>query len=104
MEWTQEEMDMAITSNDMFKWERAIYLMEQVNRLSDQIRRTPAARKIINNPKSYSAELNMAYEKAAEIRYNLGLEELELNTKESARSAYENFVAADRFVAGYKKD
>ncbi len=102
LEWTQEEMDMAITSNDMFKWERAIYLMEQVNRLSDQIRRTPAARQIINNPKSYSAELNMAYEKAAEIRYNLGLEELELNTKESARSAYENFVAADRFVAGYK--
>ena len=102
IDWTQEEMDHAMNSNDMFKWERAIHLMEQVNRLSDQIRSTPAARKIIGNPKSYSSELNMAYEKAAEIRYNLGLEELEINTLESARSAYDNFVSADHFVTGYK--
>ena len=102
MEWTQEEMDRAITSNDLYKWERAIYLMEQVNRLSDQIRSTPAARNIISNPKSYSAELNMAYNKAAEIRYNIGLDELEMNTRESARSAYENFRRSDGYVAGFK--
>jgi uncharacterized membrane protein YgcG len=102
MEWTQEEMDRAITSNDMLKWERAINLMEQVNRLSDQIRSTPAARKIISNPKSYTSELNMAREKAAEIRYNLGLDELDMNTRETARSAYDNFYTADRYVPGYK--
>jgi hypothetical protein len=91
-----------MSSNNPLKWEHAIQLMRQTNRLSDQIRSTPAARKIISNPKNYSSEMNMAYEKAAEIRYNLGLEELEINTRQSARAAYDHFIVADNFIAGYK--
>lgn len=102
LQWTQEELDLALSANDPFKWERAINVMEQVNRLSDQIRSTPAARKIISNPKNYNSELNMAYEKAAEIRYNTGLAELEVNTRESARLAFDHFNTADHFVSGYK--
>ena len=102
IEWTQEELDQTLSSNDPFKWERTVNLMEQVNRLSDQIRSTPAARKIISNPKNYNSELNMAYEKAAEARYNAGLTELDANTRESARLAYDHFNTADHFVSGYK--
>lgn len=102
LEWTQEELDQVLSSNDPFKWEQAINLMEQTNRLSDQIRSTPAGRKIISNPKSYTSELNMAYEKAAEVRYNAGLAELQINTRESGRRAFEHFVKADQFVRGYK--
>ena len=102
LDWTQEEMDQVLSMNDPFKWERAINLMEQVNRLSDQVRSTPAARKIITNPKNYTSELNMAYDKAAEARYNAGLSELDLNTRESARYAYDHFYKANQYVSGYK--
>jgi hypothetical protein len=75
--------------------------MQQVNRLSDLIRSTPAARNIITNPKSYSSELNMAYEKAAEQRYTVGLSELEKNTQKDARTAFEHFYKADQLIPGY---
>lgn len=102
LEWTQEELDQELSTNDPFKWERAINLMEQVNRLSDQIRSTPAARKIITNPKSYSSELNLANEKAADARYNAGLTELDAQTRESARLAFDHFNQANHFVSNYK--
>jgi len=102
IEWAQEEMDLILTSNSNFKWEQAVGLMRQVNQLSDEIRSTPAARKIISNPKTYSSELNMASEKAAEDRYNAGLAEMDINTRESARIAYEHFSIADQFVNNYK--
>ena len=102
IEWAQEEMDLILTSNSNFKWEQAVGLMRQVNQLSDEIRSTPAARKIISNPKTYTSELNMASEKAAEDRYNTGLAEMDINTRESARIAYEHFSIADQFVNNYK--
>ncbi|MBK5194401.1 MAG: hypothetical protein JJE07_14635, partial [Flavobacteriaceae bacterium] len=102
LEWVQEELDQVLSSNNPFKWEQVINLMEQTNRLSDQIRSTPAARKIINNPKNYTSELNMAYEKAADARYNAGLTELDANTRESARLAYDHFNSANHYVSGYK--
>jgi hypothetical protein len=102
LEWSQEEMDMILSSNSAFKWEQAIGLMNQVNQLSDLIRSTPAARKIITNPKSYSSELNMATEKAADERYNAGLAEMELNTRESARNAFEHFSKASQYINNYK--
>lgn len=102
IEWSQEEMDMIISNNVNFKWERAIQLMQQVNNLSREIRQIPAARKIIKNPKTYSSELNMAQEKAAEERYNAGINELDYNTKESAKIAFNHFQMADRFIPEYK--
>lgn len=102
LKWVQEELDQVLSSNNTFKWEQVINLMEQTNRLSDQIRSTPAARKIINNPKNYTSELNMAYEKAADARYNAGLTELDANTRESARLAYDHFNSANHYISGYK--
>lgn len=102
IEWSQEEMDLVLSSNSPFKWENAINLMEQVNGLSDGIRNTPAARKIVSNPKSYTSELNMAYEKAAEERYNAGLAEMDIQTRESARIAFDHFARANQLVSGYK--
>ncbi|HSO85970.1 MAG TPA: hypothetical protein VLQ91_05420 [Draconibacterium sp.] len=102
LEWSQEEMDLILTSNNNFKWEQAVGLMRQVNQLSDEIRSTPAARKIISDPKTYTSELKMATEKAAEDRYNAGLAELDINTRESARIAYEHFSKADELMNNYK--
>lgn len=102
IDWSQEELDLALSSNRAFKWEKTIDIMHQVNRLSEVIRSTPPARKIIQSPKSYTTELDMAYEKAAEERYNAGLHFLQENNRESARSAFEHFKKADQFISGYK--
>ena len=102
MKWSQEEIDLTLTSNEAFKWERTISLMKRVNAMSDQIRSTPAARKIFPNPKSYTSELNMAYQKAAEDRYLAGLHFLEQESRESARTAYDHFERADQWIPGYK--
>lgn len=102
LDWSQEEMDLVLSSNSSFKWEGAISLMRQVNLLSGKIRRTPAARKIIKNTKNYSSELNMALEKAAAARYNAGRLELEQNSRESARFAFDHFIMANNFIHGYK--
>lgn len=102
LEWSQEEIDLAVSSTSPDKWERVVRLMQQVNRLSGEIRSTPAARKIISNPVTYTTELNTVYEKAAEERYAAGLTELGINTHEAARVAYDHFYAADQYVSGYK--
>jgi hypothetical protein len=102
LQWSQEELDMILSNNNAFKWEQSINIMNQVNNLARQIRSTPAARKIISNPKTYTSELTMATEKAAVERYNAGLYELDKNTRESARMAFSHFQMADRFIPGYK--
>lgn len=102
LDWSQEEMDMILSGNNSFKWENAIQLMKQINNLARQIRQTPAARKIISEPKTYSSELNMAVEKAANERYKTGISELELKTKESARIAFNHFRISNQFIPGYK--
>lgn len=102
LEWAQEELDLVLSSNPEFKWEQAIDVMKRVNHLSDLIRSTPASRKIIQSPKSYSSEVNMAIEKAAEERYLAGLDLSEQNNRESARIAFDHFYRADQLIPGYK--
>ena len=100
--WSQEELDFILTANQAFKWEDAINIMHQVNRLSEQIRRTPAARKIIREPKTYGSELNMAYEKAAKERYLAGTEFLEQGTREDAKTAFSHFQRAEGYIPHYE--
>ena len=57
IQFYQEEIDMAITGNDPFKWNKTLSIMQEVNRISDQIRQIPAARKLIASPKMYTTEL-----------------------------------------------
>jgi hypothetical protein len=102
LEWSQEEIDLALSSNSPYKWEQVTDVMRQMNNLSSQIRSTPAARKIVPNPKNYTTELTMAYENAAEERYSAGLAQLEMNTRESARIAFDHFYASSQYVEGYK--
>lgn len=102
MQWSQEELDIALSANQAFKWERTIDIMQQTNRLSKLIRSTPAARKIISQPKSYTSELDMAYEKAAQERYQIGVQFMNKLTREDARVAYKHFEKADQFIPGYE--
>ncbi len=102
MEYYQEEIDQTLSSNDRFKWGNTLGVMERVNRVSELIRKIPAARKIIPSPKMYTSELNDVRERAAEERYKAGLVSFERPGREDAKDAYYHFREADRLVPSFK--
>ncbi len=102
IQWAQEEIDRIMTLNEPFKWGRSVDLMEQVNALSGEVRASPAARKIIRDPKIYLSELTSAREKAAAESYQAGITLLEQRTRESAREAFFHFEDVVHFMPGYR--
>ena len=103
LKWTQDEIDLALSSNEPLKWEKTFNLMQKVNNLAAAIRQCPVALNIIPNPKVYTSELTMAREKAAEETYQNGLYLLGLNTREDAKQAYYMFSRSNDLIAGYKE-
>ena len=102
VKYYQEEIDQTLTGNDQFKWKRTLDIMQTVNQMSDQIRRIPAARKLVPTPKTYTSELTNVQNKAAQEYYDAGMDALDKNTRESAKQAFFNFQNADALVSGYK--
>lgn len=98
----QEEIDQILTSNDQFKWKRTLEIMQTVNRISDEIRRIPAARKLVPAPKTYTSEMTDVQNRAAQEFYDAGLDALSRKTREAAKQAYFHFANADGLVRGFK--
>lgn len=98
----QEEIDQTLTGNDQFKWKRTLEIMQTVNQMSDQIRRIPAARKLVPNPKIYTLEMADVQNRAAQEYYEAGMDALNRNTRETAKQAFFNFQNADALVRGFK--
>ncbi|MBA4410142.1 MAG: hypothetical protein C0397_12040 [Odoribacter sp.] len=76
--------------------------MLTVNRVSDEIRRIPAARKLVPSPKTYTSEMSDVQNRAAKEFYDAGLDALGRNTRETAKQAYYYFQNADGLVRGFK--
>jgi len=98
----QEEIDQVLTSNDPFKWKRTLEIMQTVNQMSDQIRRIPAARKLVPSPKNYTSEMTDVQNRAAQEFYDAGIDALARNTRELAKQAFFDFQNADDLVRGFK--
>ena len=98
----QEEIDQTLSSNERLRWSKTLQVMERVNNLSEQIRRIPAARKLVPNPKIYTSELTDVKNRAAEEHYQEGLQLLQRETREDAKHAFLNFREADRLIPAYK--
>ncbi len=103
IQYYQEQIDMALSGNTPFKWSETVKTMEKVNALSERIRRIPAARKLITDPKTYVSEIRPAKEKAAEELYQAGLANMERQNKNDARLAYDYFMQADQMVPSYRE-
>jgi hypothetical protein len=76
--------------------------MQTVNRMSDEIRRIPAARKLVSTIKTYTSELTDVENRAAEEFYMAGMNALNQNNREAAKQAYFHFQNADGLIRGYK--
>lgn len=98
----QEEIDLALSSNDPFKWKRTLDIMQTVNGMSDGIRRVPAARRLVSNIKVYTSELIDVQNNAAQEYYDAGMDALNRKTREFAKQAYFHFLNADGMVRGFK--
>jgi hypothetical protein len=98
----QEEIDQVLTGNDQFKWKRTLEIMQTVNRMSDEIRRIPAARNLVTSIKTYTSEMADVQNRAAQEFYDAGIDALSRNTRESAKQAYFHFQDADGLVRGFK--
>lgn len=98
----QEEIDQILSGNDQFKWKRTLEIMQTVNRISDEIRRIPAARKLVPAPKTYTSEMTDVQNRAAQEFYDAGMDALSRKTREAAKQAYFHFVNADGLVRGFK--
>ncbi|WP_291722110.1 hypothetical protein [Bernardetia sp.] len=90
------------TKINPLNWEKIAESYGRINTMGDEIRRSPAALRIVKNPTSYLGEEIKAKNKAAEARYNEGVKAMALNTREDAKKAYYHFVKADEWVKGYK--
>lgn len=98
----QEEIDQALTGNDPFKWKHVLDVMLTVNSITDQVRRIPAARKLVGTFKSYTTELADVQNRAAGEYYDAASDQMRQNTREAFKQAYFNFQEADNLVPGFK--
>lgn len=96
-------IERARTSDDVLRWEYTAMDYQQLNYLYDEILRCPGCRDVVPNPMKYDAELASAKRKAADVRYDLGVEALaqkKLRTK--AIEAHRHFLRVQDFVPRYK--
>lgn len=93
----------AIASNHNAKWRTAVQNYSLINRLYDEINRSPGAMQVIPQPQSRFNELKEAKEGAANEAYEQGLEAMLKNTREDAKRAYFLFKEANNLSPQYKE-
>ncbi len=86
------------SDNDL-KWEWMYNEYSSLQNLYNTIFRTPSVFELVH-PTDYSSELNTYAAKAANVHYNRGLQLMSNNDKQSFKTAYHEFQAADRFKPG----
>ncbi|NUM32055.1 MAG: hypothetical protein HUU47_06995 [Bacteroidetes bacterium] len=97
-----EEIYRLKETSDMYKWEKIVDLYSNLNSISADIDHCPACLKIIPDANTYTTSLNEAKYNAATVRYNLGIEQLKLQTITSAQDAYRHFAKAKFYIENYK--
>jgi len=90
---------------DVYKWERIMDQYALLNRVYDEIQRSPAAKQVIPNPQQYLGEYREAVSNAADVRYTLGMQALELGRvgdRLKAKDAYYQFEHALELLPHYR--
>ena len=95
-----DKIEVYNTLTDADRWIKMVKEYEALKNLSEVIINSSAA-KLVNAP-SYVSELQNAKQNGAEAYYNLGISNLDIGDKPSARIAYYAFRKADVFIPGYK--
>lgn len=97
-----EEINRLKSSSDVFKWERIVDIYSNLNHISSKIDHCPACLKIIPDANTYNSSLEEAKYNAATVRYNLGIEQMKINTISAAQDAYRHFYKARFYISNFK--
>lgn len=89
-------------ANVDFKFSKAVYTYQSLNKMYESIQRSPGAMEVIRNPKKYYKTIEKIKPEAAEEQYSAGLYQLSLGNRENAKQAYYYFLEADKFIPGYR--
>ena len=95
-----DKIEIYNSSTEVDKWNRIIKEYEALRKLFETVATSPAAN--IVKAHSYTTEIQNAKLSGAEAYYNLGVSEMEVGDKQSARKAYYAFRKANEFVPGFK--
>jgi len=102
LDWLETDAKNQIASNAPGRWRNALASYDKMNQMYEAIRQSPAALKVIKQPKSFYEEIGPLKEKAADESYNAGIDALMKGTREDAKRAYFNFADAQSYVPGFK--
>lgn len=105
VDFMEEKVADAKRSADPFKWESIVTVYEFLNRVNREIKRSPAALKVIPNPTNYQGALTEAERNAAEARYISGnqlLLDARDGDKEAAKQAFTHFERALEYRNNFK--
>jgi hypothetical protein len=97
------QINMAKANSDEFRFDHVVAHYEKLNLLYNEIQRCPACKKIVPSAKPYQAELEDSRLTASKAHFNAGLRDLDLNTKLSARDAYQHFLNAKHYTPNFEK-
>ena len=90
------------TSNEPFKWKKALAEYERINHLYEEITHAPGALEVVPQPTNYYETVNELKKMAAEESYQAGKKLLARNSREAAKEAFFHFREVQQFVPGYK--
>ncbi len=96
------EIEEILASNSSNKYGEVALKYELLNDMGKNIRRTPAALKIIPNPKTYNSQLTASKDKAAEEAYQNGVNLLDKGSRLESKEAYFAFQSCLDFNPNYK--
>lgn len=98
-----DNINRAEGSTDPLKWETVADNYQSINGLYNAIRKCPSCLEIVPNPAKYDTRLSAAQQKAAQVRYNLGVKALaQKQVRIKAREAHQHFEVAKRMVPRFK--
>ncbi len=97
-----ERINRSKQSSDPLKWDHVLMDYTSLNKVYDELQRTPAARNLLPEAKYFLKEYNEALDQTLETRYILGEEALSSNTREGAMNAYDHFMRVAELRSNYK--
>ncbi|MCD6347773.1 MAG: hypothetical protein J7L96_10165, partial [Bacteroidales bacterium] len=102
IETLESEIGETLISNVPDKYAIVADKYQLLDDMAKEIRRSPAAKKVIPSPKSYSSQLSGARDKAAEESYQTAKSLLNNDNREDAMDAFRLFEQTLRFNPGYR--
>ena len=96
------EIDNALQSNSVTRYDIVIDRYEQLNRLANEIYSSPKAVELIPAPREFHQELQQSKEVAVRHYYEQGVTALRQRSVVQARNAHQYFVKANTYVNGYR--